>query len=263
MDLGLKDKVAIVAASSRGIGKACALGLAREGVHVAICARNEDPLQATAAEIRAATDVEVLARRADMSVLGDIQALVQATLEHFERVDIAVTNAGGPPSLPITDVTEEQWAHGLDLNLLSAIRLSCEVAPSMQRQRWGRIINVVSTSVKEPFDNLVLSNVARAGVVAFAKTMANELGPYDILVNNVCPGSIWTARSQKSAQAQADQLGVSLEEAVDQFNQTIPLRRQGTPEELANLVVFLASERASYITGTTIQVDGGLVRSLM
>jgi 3-oxoacyl-[acyl-carrier protein] reductase len=133
----------------------------------------------------------------------------------------------------------------------------------MQQQRWGRIINIISTSVKEPFNHLVLSNVARAGVVAFAKTMSNELGPHNILVNNVCPGSIWTARSQKSVQAQAERQGISIAEALERFNQGIPLRRQGEPEELANLVVFLASERASYITGTTIQVDGGLVKSLM
>lgn len=263
MDFGLKDRVAIVAASSQGIGKACAMGLAREGVHLAICARGEEALQATAHEIRQATGMDILARRADMSVLSDIHDLVKATLDHFGRVDIAVNNAGGPPSGAVTAVTEEQWAHGLNLNLLSAIRLSQAVVPSMQRQHWGRIINIVSTSVKEPFNNLVLSNVARAGVVAFAKTLSNELGPDNILVNNVCPGSILTARSQRHAQAQAERQGISPEEVLERFNQTIPLRRSGQPEELANLVVFLASERASYITGTTIQVDGGLVKSLM
>lgn len=263
MDLGLKGRVAIIGGASQGIGKACAMGLAAEGVSVAICARGEDLLLATAEEIRQATGSLVLAKRADMSVASDIQALVAATLDRFGKVDIVVNNAGGPPGGPALGVTDEQWAMGLDLNLLSVIRLSREVVPHMQRQKWGRIINIISTSVKEPFNNLVLSNVARAGVVAYAKTMSNELGPDNILVNNVCPGSIWTARSQKSTAAFAPRQGISVDEALHQFNQTIPLRRQGDPAELASLVVFLASDRASYITGTTIQVDGGLVRSLM
>ncbi|MCZ7568817.1 MAG: SDR family oxidoreductase [Ardenticatenaceae bacterium] len=263
MELGLKGRVAIVAAASQGIGRACAMSLAREGTSVAICARTPKTLQQTAAEIRDRTGAEVLAMPADVSDLHQIQALVRATLDRFGRVDIAVTNAGGPPGGPAIEATEEQWAYALGLNLLSVIRLSREVVPSMRRQRWGRIINIVSTSVKEPFNNLVLSNVTRAGVVAFAKTLSNELGPDNILINNVCPGSIWTARSQQASQRHADRLGISLEEAVSLFNQTVPLRRQGQPEELADLVTFLASEPAAYITGTTIQVDGGLVRSLM
>ena len=263
MDFELSKRVALVAAGSQGLGKACALGLAREGARVSICARNEEILQATAAQIRKETGAQVLARKADMSVLGDIQDFVKATYEEFGNIDIAVTNAGGPPKGVVMSVTEEQWLTGLNLNLLSAIRLSQAVAPYMQKQKWGRIINIISTSVKEPFNGLVLSNVMRAGVVAFAKTMSNELGPDNVLVNNVCPGSIWTARSEASSRSQAERAGISLEEAVDRFNQTIPLRRQGQPEELANLVVFLASERASYITGATIQVDGGLIKSLM
>jgi 3-oxoacyl-[acyl-carrier protein] reductase len=263
MDLELSNRVAIVAAAIQGLGKACALGLARVGALVAIGARNEETLQATAQQIRKETGAKVLARKADMSVLSDIQAFVKATHDEFGRIDIAVTNAGGPPKGIVMSVTEEQWLMGINLNLLSAIRLSLAVAPYMQQQKWGRIINIISTSVKEPFNGLVLSNVARAGVVAFAKTMSNELGPDNVLVNNVCPGSIWTARAEASSRSQAERAGISLEEAVDRFNQTIPLRRQGQPEELANLVVFLASERASYITGATIQVDGGLIKSLM
>lgn len=263
MDLGLTGRVAIVAASSQGIGKACALGLAREGARIVMCARGEDVLQAAADEIRATTGAEVLAMRADMARPADIQALAQAALDHFGQVDIVVNNAGGPPGGPALDVTEEQWAHGLDLNLMSVIRLSQAVIPGMRERQWGRIINIISTSVKEPFNNLVLSNVTRTGVVAYAKTLASELGPDNVLVNNVCPGSIWTARSQKSVVGFAERHGITFDEALERFNQTIPLRRQGAPEELANLVVFLASDRAAYITGTTIQVDGGLVRSLM
>lgn len=262
MDLGLAGRRALVTASSKGIGRAIALGLAREGVRVLLCARHEAPLRQTAAEIQAATGGEVYALPADVSLAADLERLVAAAQAHLGGVDILVNNAGGPPSGPINALDEAAWGAAMDSNLYATIRLTRALLPSMCTQRWGRIINIVSTSAKEPFPNLALSNVTRAGVVAFAKTLAFEAGPYNVLVNNIAPGAIWTDRSRLHIEAQARAAGKTPEEVKRASEQGIPLGRIGLPEEVANIAVFLASDAASYITGTTIQVDGGLVRCL-
>ena len=263
MDLGLKDKVALVAAASRGLGKAVAREFAREGAHVAICAQREDTLRATALEIAVDTWGEVFPIVADVTRPEDIQRLVSAVKEHFGQIDILVNNAGGPPTGTFMDFDDEAWEAALRLNLMSTIRLCRAVLPGMRARRWGRIVNMTSASVKQPIDGLILSSAARSGVVGMAKTLANECAAEGITVNNVCPGYTLTDRVKSLAEKQAAKEGKTVREVVDGYAAAIPAHRLGRPEELAALVVFLASERAAYITGTTIQVDGGYVRSLL
>ena len=262
MDLGLKDKVAIVGASSKGLGKAVALGLAREGAKLTVCARGKRDLDKTADEIVKETNADVLAIECDMSKSDDIKKLVDETIKKYSRIDIVVNNAGGPPTGGFLDFSLEDWQKAIELNLFSTIALSKLALPCMKEQKWGRIINITSVAVKQPIDGLILSNTARAGVIGLAKTMSNEYGPYNITVNNVCPGRILTDRITHLATVKAKNQGTSVEDALTSMEIDVPLRRIGKPEELANLVVFLASERASYITGTTIQVDGGLTKGL-
>ena len=263
MDLGLKDKVALVAAASRGLGKAVAWEFAREGARVAICARGEDVLRATALEIVAHTGGEIFPVVADVTKPEDIQRLVSAVEEHYGQIDILVNNAGGPPTGTFLDFDNEAWETALQLNLMSTIRLCRAVLPGMRARRWGRIVNMTSASVKQPIDGLILSSAARSGVVGMAKTLANECATEGITVNNVCPGYTLTDRVKSLAEERAAKEGKSVREVVEDYAANIPARRLGQPEELAALVVFLASERAAYITGTTIQVDGGYVRSLL
>jgi 3-oxoacyl-[acyl-carrier protein] reductase len=263
MDLGLKDKVALVAAASRGLGKAVAQEFAQEGAHVAICARAEDVLRATALEIAVDTWGEVFPVVADVTNPEDIQRLVSAVKEHFGQIDILVNNAGGPPTGAFMDFDDEAWEAALRLNLMSTICLCRAVLPGMRARRWGRIVNMTSVSVKQPIDGFILSSTARSGVVAMAKTLANECAAQGITVNNVCPGWTLTDRVKTLAEERAAKEGKTVREVVDDYAADIPARRMGRPEDLAALVVFLASERAAHITGTTIQVDGGYVRSLL
>ncbi len=263
MDLGIKGKVAIVAASSKGLGKAVAMGLAEEGVKVTICARGEETLKEAAREIESRTGAEILAICADVTQLKDIKNLVSETVKKHGNVDILVNNAGGPPLGIFPNFSEEDWKKAVELNLMSTINLTREAIPYMQRQKWGRIINITSVAVKQPIEGLILSNTVRAGVVGLAKTLSNELAADNITVNNICPGRILTDRIRSLAQGRAKQQGKSPEEIMISWENDIPMRRLGKPEELANLVVFLASERAAYITGTTVQVDGGVVKSLL
>jgi len=263
MDLGLRGKVALVVAASRGFGKAVAWEFAREGARVAICARGEEPLRATALEIVVDTGSEVFPVVADVTRPEDIQRLVSAVEEHFGQIDILVNNAGGPPTGTFMDFDDEAWEAALQLNLMSTVRLCRAVLPGMRARRWGRIVNLTSASVKQPIDGFILSSAARSGVVAMAKTLANECAAQGITVNNVCPGWTLTDRVKGLAEERAAREGRSVREVVEDYAADIPARRLGRPEELAALVVFLASERAAYITGTTIQVDGGYVRSLL
>ena len=260
MDLGLNGRAAIVAAASQGLGKAVALGLAREGARVAICARTKDTLEAAAAEIRSETGAEVLARPVDVTSHEQVRAFVAETAARFGGVDICVANAGGPPSRTFAETTPDDWRSAVDLNLLSTVWFARETLPLMQRRRWGRFIAITSVSVKQPIEGLILSNSVRSAVSGLMKTLANEYGPYNILVNSVCPGYTATARLEALSGRIAAAEGVTPEEVQQRWACQTPLRRLGKPDEFANMVVFLASERASYVTGAAIAIDGGLVR---
>ena len=264
MKLGLKNKVALILASSKGLGFACAKGFYEEGANVVICSRSEENLKKSKKEIEQlkslTEDNKVISIVADLKYEKQIENLVNKTLEEFGRIDILVHNAGGPPSAPISKITKEDWSNSIDLNLLSFIRITELIVPIMQKQNSGKIIAITSVSVKQPLENLVLSNTTRLGVVGYAKTLANEYAKDNILVNVVCPGPNLTDRMKEIINKMAQDTGKSEDEVKKSWTEQIPLGRMGTPEELANLVVFLASEKASYITGTVIQVDGGFVK---
>ena len=264
MDLGLHDKVAIVMAASKGLGRACATALAAEGARVTIGARGAQALEKTAQEIQQATRSRVLALPTDVTKAEDVEAIVTATVREFGRIDILVNNAGGPPAGKFESFGDAQWQAAFELNLLSTVRMVRLVLPHMRKTGSGRIITIVSTSVKQPIDGLLLSNAIRSGVVGLAKTLSVELAPDSITVNNVCPGRILTDRLHQIYHInERVQQGVSEEAVFKEMAQDIPMGRVGKPEELGALVAFLASQQAAYITGTTIQVDGGLVRSLL
>jgi 3-oxoacyl-[acyl-carrier protein] reductase len=252
MDLGLQDKVAIVMAASKGLGRACATALAAEGAQVTIGARSAQVLEKTAQEIQQTTRSRVLAVPTDVTKEEDVEAIV------------AANNAGGPPAGKFASFGDADWQTAFELNLLSTVRLVRLVLPHMRTTGSGRIITIVSTSVKQPIDGLLLSNAIRSGVVGLAKTLSVELAPDNITVNNVCPGRILTDRLRQIYHINERlQQGVSEEAVLKEMSQDIPLGRVGKPEELGAFVAFLASQQAAYITGTTIQVDGGLVRSLL
>ncbi len=260
MNLGLKDRVAIVAASSKGLGKAVAIGLAKEGAKLALCARSEAALNSTAEEIRKET--EVLARPVDVTIYDQVRRFVGETVERFGRVDVCVTNAGGPPAKPFSATTVEDWQAGVNLNLMSALYFAREVLPLMQKQKWGRLITITSAAVKQPIDGLILSNAVRSAVSGMVKSLSNEYAKDNVLINNVCPGYTLTDRLDELAARLAAAEGTDPKQVRERWASQIPLRRLGTPEEFANLVVFLASERASYITGVSIAVDGGFVKGI-
>ena len=262
MDLGLRDRVAVVAASSQGLGKAVALGLAREGVRLALCARTDATLQAAAEEIRRETGAEVMARAVDVTVHEQVRRFVTETAEKFGRLDICVANAGGPPSKTFAETTVEDWHSAASLNLMSTVYFAKATLPIMQQRRWGRFIAITSITVKQPVEGLILSNAMRSGVSGLIKTLANEYGPHNVLVNNVCPGYTATARLVSLSEKLGEKEGVSAKEVEGRWARQAPLQRVGRPEEFANLVVFLASECACYITGVSIAVDGGLVKGL-
>ena len=262
MDLGLAGKVALVAASSRGLGRAVAEELGREGARLVLCARGETALHETADAIRA-SGAEVKAVRADVSRAPDVARVVDAGIRAFGRIDVLVTNGGGPPAGPFESHGTEAWHEAVRQNLDSVVELTRAVLPGMKERRWGRIINVTSIAVKQPVDNLILSNSVRAAVTGFARTLANEVAPFGITVNNVMPGYTRTQRVDELAARNAVLRGTSAEAQLAGWEQQIPMGRLGQPAEFAAMVAFLASERASYTTGASIPVDGGWIRSLL
>lgn len=261
MDLGIEGRVAMIAAASKGIGKACAIALAREGCRVSICARNGEQLEMTRAEVAAHS--EVMASVADVSRQGDLEAWHRQTADRFGQAEILVTNTGGPPVKRFMDLTDEQWQAGVESTLMNVVRLSRLVIPGMQQRRWGRIIHLTSLVAKQPIDELTISSTLRAGLSALTKTIANQVGPDNITVNAILTGHIMTDRQYAVADVRVKELGITHDEYFAGQATEIPLRRIGDPRELGEVVAFLASERASYITGVSLQVDGGLIRSAM
>jgi len=263
METALTGKVALVCAASRGIGKAVARGIAAEGAMVAICARSQPALDAAADEIRAETGAEVLALVADVSRQADIESIVEKTIRRFGRLDILVTNSGGPKAGLFGALTDADWGEAVNLVLLSTVRLCAAAVPHMRRAGGGRVIHITSVSAKQPIPGLMLSNALRPAVTGFAKTLAAELARDNILVNCVAPGYTRTERVVELAEAAAAREGVPVEAVQRRNAQEIPLGRMAEPEDLADAVVFLASERGRSITGTTMTVDGGYVRGLL
>jgi len=263
MELGLDDRVALVGASSRGLGRAVARELASEGADLVINARGGDRLEETADRLRESSDARVVAVPADLSEADGADRVVDRALEAFGRVDVLVTNAGGPPSGPFESHSMEDWRRAVDLTLESALRLTRGVLPGMKDRGWGRILNITSIAVKQPVDGLVLSNSIRAAVTGMARTLANEVAPHGITVNNVMPGYTRTQRTEDLARQIAEREEIGEDEARGRWEEEIPMGRLAEPREFSALVAFLASERASYITGTSIPVDGGWIRSLL
>jgi len=263
MDLGLKGRVAVVAAASKGLGLAVAQGLAMEGCELAICARTAPDLEVAARNMEAATGRTVFWQALDVTNAAAVREFVEAVERKFGRIDICVTNAGGPPAKKFLDITLDDWRTAVDLTLMSAVYFAREVLPRMQRHRWGRLLTITSVSVKQPIDGLLLSNSLRAAVTGLAKTLANEFGPDGITVNNVCPGYTLTERLDELAGQLSERDRVSRDDIFKKWSAEIPIARLARPEEFAALVAFLASDRAASINGTSIAVDGGWVKSLL
>lgn len=263
MDLGLRGKIALVAAASRGLGRAIAEELGAEGASLVMCARGKDALDEAVESVRGATGVQVLGVAADVSRPEDVTRLFGSAVELFGHVDILVTNAGGPPSGLFESLGPEKWDDAVRLTLMSTVNLCREILPGMRQRKWGRIINVTSITVKQPVEGLMLSNSLRAGVTGFARTLANEVARDGVTVNNILPGYTRTQRVEELAKATAEREGISIDEVMNRQKAAIPMGRLGEPKEFAALAAFLASERASYITGTSIQVDGGWIKSLL
>ena len=262
MDLGLKNKIALVVAASRGLGRAVAEELASEGASLAICARDVRTITEAAAAIADSSGAHVLAIAGDVAVPEDVMRIVESAIARFGRIDILVTNAGGPPAGRFENLTADQWEAATRLTLYSAIELAREVLPGMKERRWGRILNITSIAVKQPVDNLILSNSLRAAVTGFARTLANEVATDGVTVNNILPGYTRTERLDELANMMAAKQGITADQFREKWEQEIPMKRLGEPREFAALAAFLVSERASYITGTSIQVDGGWIKSL-
>ena len=262
METGLRDRVAIVAASSKGIGRAAALALAAEGTHLALCARNRDALEQVEEEARRKHGVSVYADAFDVADDLRVRQFVDAVHSRFGRIDICVTNAGGPPAKLFLETTMPEWDNAYQLNLRSIVSFAHAVLPYMQQRHWGRVVTITSMTVKQPVPELILSNSVRAGVLGLVRSLATQFGPDNITINNVAPGYTATDRMKELAQSKAQMTGGTAAEYETEIAQSIPLRRFAQPEEIADAIVWLASERASYITGQTVLVDGGVYRGL-
>ncbi len=262
MDLGLQNHVALVAASSQGIGLATAEAFAAEGCRVAMCARNAERLQSAADHIRQRHKVDVLAEAFDVTDAAAVAQFVSLVATKFGGIDICVTNAGGPPAKGFLACSEQDWRKAIDGNFMSTVYFAREVIPHMQRKKWGRIITITSITTKQPVTDLVLSNAVRAAVVGLVRSLANEFGKDGILVNNVGPGFTATDRLKELAKAGAAKTGKSEQDFFDGWASDAPLKRVGEPREVAETIVWLASDRASYVTGQTVLVDGGMYKGL-
>ena len=262
MDLGIKNKVALVAASSRGLGKAIAFQLSKEGAKVVICARNRERLFKTGDEIAAKTEGVVRAIVADVRDKKQVSEMVEQTVKELATIEILVSNAGGPPSGMADDFALDDYRDALELNLMSTINLCYEVIPFMKKKKWGRIINLTSVAAKQPIDSLILSNTARAGVLGFSKSLSNQVASYGITVNSICPGYTKTERLEELARSFEESGKGTVKDFYKNMQKNIPGGRLGTPEEIAQAVAFLASEGAGYITGVALQVDGGYTKGL-
>lgn len=263
MDLGLSGRAAIVTGASRGLGRAVARSLAGEGCRVVVNARSEDRLREAAADIEEATGTRVVPVAGDVRDEATARRLVETATGELGRLDVLVTNAGGPPSGGFADMEPADYEEALELNLLSAVRLVHAAVPVMKEAGWGRIVAITSVSVKQPIPGLLLSNVARPGVVGFIKSIAAELAPHGILCNCVAPGYMATERVEELLRDRAEASGRSVEEIREEQAAAVPIGRIGDPAELGDVVAFLASERAAYLTGLTLQVDGGYVKGLL
>jgi 3-oxoacyl-[acyl-carrier protein] reductase len=262
MDFGLKNKVALVAAASQGLGKASAFALAQEGARLVICSRSEQGIRKTAEEIEAKTGAKVVPVVADVSKKEDVITFVQKAVREFGTVHVLVNNAGGPPTGHILKVPDEEWSKGVQLTLMSVIRLVREVLPHMEKQRWGRIVSIVSIAAKQPIDDLLISSTLRPGILGLTKVLSNQYAKHNITVNTVCPGLILTKRQEELSASRASDKKMSLEEYLVDNAKSIPAGRLGRPEEIGNVVTFLASEQASYINGVNLLVDGGSARGI-
>jgi len=263
MNLGIKDKTALVTASSRGLGKAIALQLSREGAKLAICARGEQDLLRTKKEIVERAGGQILAHPADVTDKTQVKKLFTHVVDIYGTVDILICNAGGPPSGMADDFGLDDYLKALKQNLLSTVNLCYEAIPHMKKQKWGRIVNLTSVSAKQPIENLILSNTARAGVLGFSKSLSNQLAPFGITVNSVCPGYTRTERVENLAKSFEEAGKGSVQNFFQNIEKVIPMGRLGRPYEIASAVVFLCSEAASFITGVALQVDGGYVKSIV
>ncbi len=259
MDLNLEGKKALITGASSGLGAAAAKMLAQEGADVIICSRNIDKLKATATLIKESTDSDIKIIKADVSLDSDIKSLAEQT----GRVDILVSNAGGPPPGQLTEHDDSKWIEASKLVLFSAVNLTNAFIDNMIEQKWGRLIYITSIGVMQPVDDLILSNTFRAGVTGFCKTVSNNYAQYGITANCVCPGFTDTERLKELLKNRAEQADTTIEEIVKNISGTIPVNRLGQPDELASLITFLASDKAAYITGSSIAVDGGFNRALI
>ncbi len=261
MDFKIKNKVVLVSASSKGIGRAAAELFIEEGCKVAVCSRNETNVVKAVKEIKEKYKIEPLGITCDINVSSDIELAVETVRSKFGSIDILVNNCGGPVAGFFENLSDEHWSDAFEQVLMSAVRFTRLVLPDMKEKNWGRIINVTSLSVKQPVDNLILSNALRSAVTAFAKTLSSQVGQFNITINNVAPGYTLTSRIDELAAVRAKATGTTPEKILESMANEVPIKRLAAPKEVASLIVFLASEQAGYITGATIGVDGGVIKS--
>ncbi|MHB1051046.1 MAG: SDR family oxidoreductase [Bacteroidota bacterium] len=262
MDLLLNGKIALVTASSQGIGRAVAVSLAKEGVRLAICSRDERSIRNTADEIRTETGATVLPITADVSKREDIDRVIKAVVQEFGTIHILVNNAGGPPTGKITEIPDNEWDKGIQLTLMSMVRLTRAVLPLMEHQQWGRVISLVSLAAKQPIDDLLISSTLRPGILGLSKVLANQYGKFGITVNTVCPGYVLTKRMEELSHSRSAEKKMSYEEYLKDSARNIPIGRLGKPEEIGDVVTFLASPKAAYINGANVLVDGGQAKGI-